>query len=93
MRRIPASQESLHYHAEVSTKDATNPASSPEPKPVRDCPADRDCKGQYEHANPVFKGMDYFFMAIGISSRPVPIERKCALCGHVWEVATSRQPW
>jgi len=59
----------------------------------RPCPAGKNCKGQYEHENPRFTGKDYFFMAVGISSRPVPIERKCALCGHIWEIEKSRRPW
>ncbi len=59
----------------------------------RPCPAGKDCKGEYEHENPRFTGKDYFFMAVGISSRPVPIERKCALCGHIWEIERSRRPW
>ncbi|MCO4774090.1 MAG: hypothetical protein KDA24_28930 [Deltaproteobacteria bacterium] len=61
--------------------------------PQRPCPAGKNCGGQYEHDEPLFKGMDYFFMAVGISSRPVPIQKKCALCSHVWEVTEPRRPW
>lgn len=83
----------LDYHLPVPIDEAPKPAPPSTTKPVRDCPAGRDCQGQYEHDNPVFTGKDYFFMAVGISSRPVPIEKKCALCGHVWEMKKSRQPW
>lgn len=58
--------------------------------PRRECPAGQNCEGKYEHEEPIYKGMDFFLMAIGISSRPVPIQRKCALCQHVWEITEPR---
>jgi len=70
----------------------TDPPESA-PKAIRECPAGQDCQGKYEHDEPLFKILDYVYMAVGISSRPVPIQKKCALCGHIWEVVQSKRPW
>jgi hypothetical protein len=68
-------------------------ASPPPDRPVRECAAGKDCGGRYEHEEPLFTFKDYVYMAVGISSRPVPIQRKCALCNHVWEIEQARRPW
>ena len=70
-----------------------NDTNDPAPEPGRPCPAGQNCQGKYEHDEPLFKLVDYVYMAVGISSRPVPIQKKCALCGHVWEVVESKRPW
>jgi len=59
----------------------------------RACAAGEDCGGKYAIEEPIFNLKDYIWMLIGVSSRPVPIETKCALCKHVWEVSEPRRPW
>ena len=77
--------------------DSENPDPTPADvtpeKPVRDCPAGKECAGKWEIEEPRFRVKDYIYMAIGVSSRPVPIARRCAVCGHVWEVIEDARPW
>lgn len=67
---------------------------SPEPSPSeRLCPCGHS--GEHEHIveDPVYRGVDYVWMLLGVSSRAVPCARKCAVCGFVFEVLPPRRPW
>ncbi len=62
-------------------------------QPVRECPPGNECAGKYQVDEPVFTSRDLLWMLAGVSSRKVKMERKCALCGHVWEVFESKRPF
>ncbi len=43
--------------------------------------------------DPHYSGIDYLWMLVGVSSRPVPYEVKCAVCGPLFELTEPRRPW
>jgi len=55
------------------------------------CGQDRD--GPFVTEEPFYGWRDYLWMLVGVSSRPVPYLRRCAICGHVFEKTEPKRPW
>lgn len=66
---------------------------TPPPKPPSTCACGHGSDHEHTVEDPVYKGMDYVWMLLGVSSRPVPYAKKCALCGHVFSISGPRRPW
>ncbi len=64
---------------------------TPETQATCRCGTTRDSDTVVE--DPRYAGFDYLWMLLGVSSRPVPYEVKCAVCGHLFELTAPRRPW
>ncbi len=66
---------------------------APEAPPQNLCPCGHGADHEHIVEDPVYKPIDYMWMLLGVSSRPVPYARKCAICSHVFEHLEPRRPW
>lgn len=63
------------------------------PPSERLCPCGHGLDHPHIVEDPIYKGVDYVWMLLGVSSRAVPYARKCAVCGFVFELTPPRRPW